>query len=110
MVTSHFSSCLRNPIVQSQATLGMLVSSSGVPHRSSACATRRVAGGDVERHDLEQRALRLPSKNGGQVAVGVDAPHPVLGRRHVEHHDVVGMVGKDAVQIAGGARPRPIVR
>jgi hypothetical protein len=41
------------------------------------------------------------------LAVGVDAVHAFIGRRHVEHHDVVGVSCNDALEVAGVHRRRP---
>jgi hypothetical protein len=39
--------------------------------------------------------------------VGLDLAHPLVGRGDVEHDDVLGMVGKDAVEVAGADGRRP---
>ena len=66
------------------------------------------ASGKLQRDDLERGALPLPFEEGRPgLAIGLDAAYPVLGRRHVEHHDVVGMTGEHAVHIPGMDRLGP---
>ena len=88
---------------------GSFANSSAVPHRSRAWAK---ATSLARRHgqlgDLERRALPLPlEERRPGLAVGVDAPDAVVRRRHVEHDDVVGVVGEHRVQVAGVHRRRP---
>src|SRR4029450_8144924 len=58
-----------------------------------------VAGGDVERDDLECRPSSLPfeERRPGRT-VGLDAPHAFVGRGHVEHHDVRGVIPENTVE------------
>jgi hypothetical protein len=66
------------------------------------------AGGDLEREDLERGTLPLPFEEGrSRLTIGLDAAHPILGWRDVEHHDVVGMSGEHAVHVPGMDRLGP---
>src|SRR6478735_779924 len=50
-------------------------------------------GGDVEGDNLEAGALLLPGEERRPgVPVGIDPAYPVVRRRNVEHHDVLGVI------------------
>src|SRR6266511_1357285 len=67
-----------------------------------------VACRDIELDNLERRTLSLPlEERGPGLAVRVDAPHAVVRWRHVEHDDVIGMVGQDGLEVSGVDRPGP---
>ncbi|ANS70052.1 hypothetical protein SLINC_7828 [Streptomyces lincolnensis] len=59
------------------------------------------AGRDVEGVDVEAGALGLPREEGRPGGtVGGEAADAVVGRWHVEHHEVLGVVGEDTRQVA----------
>ena len=54
------------------------------------------------------KRLLLPREEGRpRLTIGVNAPHALVGWRHIEHHDVVGVIGQDTVHVALVHRPRP---
>src|SRR5687767_7945064 len=55
-----------------------------------------LACGHLQGHNLERRPLTLPGEERRpRLAIGLDAPYAVAGWWHVEHHDVVGVVGEN---------------
>ncbi len=57
-----------------------------------------LARGDLQLLDVEGRPLSLPREEGRpDRPVGVGPAHAPVGRRHVEHHDVLGVIRDDRV-------------
>jgi hypothetical protein len=94
---------------EAQAVLGvvgqlLLLSAVKQGVRIGDIVTRR----DVQGHDLERSASQLPlEERRPALTVGVDAADALVGRRHVEHDDVLGMVGEHAVHVAAVHRLGP---
>nr|WP_261986578.1 hypothetical protein [Actinomadura sp. HBU206391] len=69
-----------------------------------------VTCGDVQRLDLEQGALSLPlEERRPRLPVGIDAAYALVRWRHVEHHDVLGVVREHAAHVAAVHRLGPVL-
>jgi hypothetical protein len=67
-----------------------------------------LTGCHLELYDLKHRALRLPlEERWPRVAIRGNPAHAIRGRRDIEHHDVVGVIGEHAVDVARVDRLRP---
>ena len=67
-------------------------------------------GGDVERDDLERCTVPLPGEEWGPgLAVGGDPAYAVFRRWHVEHDDVVAVIGENRIQVSAVHRTGPVL-